>query len=59
MKDCEHENTKPSYEYVTCNDCGAIKTDSDRSWGIAKNKWFESLDIANFYKNNGRLPDAV
>lgn len=53
---CKHWNTTPSYEYVRCNDCGSIKTDSGSSWGIAKNKWFNSESEAKFYKNNGYLP---
>lgn len=53
---CKHWNTTPSYEYIRCNDCGSIKTDSGSSWGIAKNKWFNSESEAKFYKNNGYLP---
>ncbi len=59
MKDCAHRNIRPSYDYVVCEDCGSIKTDSDRSWGIAKNKWFESLDFAEFYRKTGTLPSLA
>lgn len=53
---CNHEETTPYYEYVRCNECGAIKTDSDSSWGIAKNKWFKNKEEAYFYKEKGYLP---
>lgn len=53
---CNHEKTIPYYEYVRCNECGAIKTDSDSSWGIAKNKWFKNKEEAYFYKEKGYLP---
>lgn len=55
-EECTHRSTTPSYEYVRCNDCGSILTDSGSSWGIAKNKWFNSESEAKFYKNNGYLP---
>ncbi|MDD2290642.1 MAG: hypothetical protein PHV52_00050 [Aliarcobacter sp.] len=53
---CKHINGRPSYEYWICSDCGSIKTDSNDSWGIAKNKWFNNESEAKFYKNNGYLP---
>ncbi len=59
MSDCNHKNITPLYEFVKCNDCGSIKTDSHRSWGVAKNTWFESLEHAEFYKKNGFLPKAL
>ena len=55
-KECKHTNGSPSYEYWVCSDCGSIKTDSNNSWGIAKNKWFKNESEAKFYKNNGFLP---
>jgi hypothetical protein len=57
-KKCLHNFARSHhYDHVTCVDCGAIYTDSQ--WGIASNKWFGSLDIATFYKQNGYLPQAV
>lgn len=54
-KTCDHSNgTTPHYDWVTCNDCGAIHTGS--IFGIAKNKWFKDEDEARFYQKNGRLP---
>lgn len=58
-RECKHKNTTPEYDYVSCNDCGAIKTDSGSVWGIAKNKWFNSEVEAKFYKNNGYLPKEL
>ena len=58
-KECRHKDVRPSYEYVTCRSCGSIRTDQHRSWGIAKGKWFESLDMAEFYKKNGSIPEAI
>jgi hypothetical protein len=59
MKECKHTKTAPLYDHVYCRDCGSIKTDSDRSWGIAANKWFESLTVAKFYKEKGFIPEHV
>ena len=57
LKQCKHRYLNHHYEYVQCVDCLSIKTDSDNSWGIAKNKWFKSLEEANFYRQYGRLPE--
>lgn len=53
---CKHRSKTTHYEYVSCNDCGSIFTDGSSSWGIAKNKWFNSELEAKFYKENGYLP---
>ena len=56
---CKHNNIRPEYNHVVCRDCFGIKTDSGVDWGIARNTWFESLDYAKFYKENGRLPEKI
>lgn len=54
---CKHDDTTPSYEYVTCNNCGAVRTDS--KWGIASNTWFRNLNEAKFYQQHGRSPEPL
>lgn len=54
---CKHIGTVPYFDHVRCKSCPAVKTDSQ--WGIAKNRWFDSLDIAKFYQKNGRMPEAA
>lgn len=54
---CLHEDTTTHYDFHTCNTCGGFLADS--GWGIAKNKWFKSKAEAEFYKKNGRLPEAM
>lgn len=54
---CEHLNRMADLEYIQCTNCGEIKTDGD--WGIASNKWFESVEVAQFYQKHGRLPVAI
>jgi len=59
-KECEHLNARPSWEHVTCLDCGKVKTgDHKDKWGIAADKWFDSLVVAEFYKINGKLPEIL
>jgi hypothetical protein len=53
---CAHRNTAPSWDYVTCKDCGSIKIGNHRDWGIAAGKWYSSLSEAEFYREHGRLP---
>lgn len=54
---CQHERTHTGYDYVSCLDCGAFRTDS--GWGIAKCRWFVNREEAVFYRKNGRLPDRL
>lgn len=54
---CKHENVTPSRDHVVCRDCGSIRTDSCRSWGIARNMWFKNRAEALFYQKNGKLPE--
>ncbi len=54
---CKHKNTAPEYDYVSCNDCGSIKTDSGSGWGMAKNKWFNNKYEADYFKSHGCLPE--
>jgi hypothetical protein len=54
---CEHANTRTHYEFVSCLDCRAIKTDS--AWGVASNRWFASEADALFYRKHGRLPESA
>ena len=59
-EDCKHDGSVfPEYTHVVCAECRGIRTDSDKSWGIAASTWFESLAIAEFYKEHGRLPEKV
>jgi hypothetical protein len=54
---CQHKSgTTAHWKYVTCHDCGSVKTDG--GWGIASNKWFKSEAEADFFRINGRYPDA-
>jgi hypothetical protein len=46
---CRHDaGTTASFDHVTCNKCGHVKTDS--GWGVAANRWFPSLDHARHYR---------
>jgi hypothetical protein len=54
---CRHETRDTRWDHSACRSCSAVKTDS--GWGIASNEWFTSLEEARFYRDNGRLPDAV
>lgn len=56
---CKHTKTYPEYTHVVCQECGSIKTDSGREWGVGKNTWFKSLDHAYFYAKHGRLPEPI
>ena len=49
----------PEYTHYEYHCCGAVKLDSDRSWGIGANMEFESMVIAKFYIANGRLPEPL
>lgn len=55
--DCKHADRSPKMDHISCNDCGYIMTDRDSSWGVAKSKWFKSIDEAILYRDTGRLPD--
>lgn len=55
---CGHGDRTTGYDHLRCNQCGAFKTDSDKSWGIARGKWFKDRAHAEFYRDNGRHPDA-
>lgn len=57
LKACKHERAAAGYDYASCLDCGAFRTDS--GWGIASCRWFESRDMAEFYKKNGRVPEPA
>jgi len=59
MNECKHKNIITNYTHITCVNCRSIKTDSDRSWGIAKSMWFSSLEEAEFYQLHGRLPETI
>jgi len=55
---CLHHSVTASYEHVTCRTCGAVRTGSHEDrWGVAKSTWFKNLAEAEFYKENGRLPE--
>lgn len=56
-RECKHKNTTPEYDYVSCNDCGSIKTDGGSGWGMAKNKWFNNKYEADYFKSHGCLPE--
>ena len=57
---CDHNGkTKTYYTHIECNDCGAIKTDGDPSWGLAGSNWFRNLDEAEYYKKHGRYPEET
>ena len=49
--ECTHTKGISEYDHWRCFMCGYILTDS--SWGVAKNKWFESIEKAKLYKDNG------
>lgn len=53
---CDHRGTARhhGYDHVEC-ECGAFMTDS--GWGVASNRWFKSRSEAEFYRQNGRLPE--
>ena len=56
--DCEHSDVKPNWDYVTCTQCGHIKTGNHAdAWGIAKGQWFKNVEEAKFYKQHGRIPE--
>src|SRR5690606_16495012 len=44
--ECEHKRTEPRRTHVRCLDCESVKTDSDPSWGAARDRWFPSLPAA-------------
>lgn len=52
---CPHNDVTVGWDYSTCRKCGSVRTDSQ--WGIASLKWFESLEDARFYQENGRIPE--
>jgi hypothetical protein len=54
---CKHASTRAHWDHVTCTDCYAVRVDS--GWGVASGNWFPSLEVARFYKQHGRLPDAI
>lgn len=55
---CKHDDNNYHWKHVQCKVCGQVYTDSGDDWGIAKNKTFNSLDEAEFYKTNGKLPET-
>jgi hypothetical protein len=55
--DCKHTDRSVKMDHHSCNKCRYILTDSDSSWGVAKSKWFKSMDEAILYRDTGRLPD--
>lgn len=57
LKACKHERVAAWYDYASCLDCGAFRTDS--GGGIASCRWLESRDMVEFYKKNGRLPEPA
>ncbi|TQV76657.1 hypothetical protein FLL45_01475 [Aliikangiella marina] len=52
---CNHQDISHLWDHVKCKHCGSVRTDS--GWGLAKNQWFDSLEHAKFYQENGRLPE--
>lgn len=54
---CDHLHKTPHWDHVECEVCRAVYTDED--WGIAKHRWFHSIDAARFYQQHGRLPEAL
>ena len=54
---CKHTNTSTGYDHCRCSDCGGYCCDHNRSWGPARGKWFKNESLANFYKDNGFLPN--
>ena len=57
MEMCQHENGHPSYDLWHCDDCGAVKTGS--GWGVASYRYFNGRAEAEFYRQNGRLPEPL
>lgn len=56
---CQHTgNRRVEYDHIKCLDCGHVKTDLSQDWGISRDKWFASLEIAKFYQTHGYLPAA-
>lgn len=55
-KRCKHQDLAVSYTHVRCKDCDAIGTDVGGEWGIGKQSWFDSMEVAKFYAKNGYLP---
>jgi hypothetical protein len=56
MSECFHTDKEHFWDAVACKSCGAFMTDS--GWGIASNRWFKGRAEAEFYKENGRLPEG-
>lgn len=56
---CDHKERKPTWDHVYCLGCGHVWLDGGREWGIAARKDFNSMAEAEFYRDNGRLPEAV
>jgi hypothetical protein len=54
---CGHE-TRARWDHVYCVRCGSVMPGAHEEWGIAKNRWFSSLDEATFYRDHGRLPSV-
>jgi hypothetical protein len=54
---CQHEDWFVGFDHTKCKACGAFRPDS--GWGVASRKWFRSRDEAEFFKQNGRLPEAT
>jgi hypothetical protein len=53
---CLHKGDHtPKWDHIVCDDCGAVQV-SGADWGIASRKWFQSLEVAKFYRDHGRLP---
>ncbi|MBW9334568.1 hypothetical protein FEE59_13700 [Herbaspirillum sp. RU 5E] len=56
--ECQHLNKHVGWDYLSCKDCGQFLA-AGHEWGIARGMWFEDRSHAEFYKKNGRLPEAL
>lgn len=56
--ECKHENCRPHWDWVECEDCGGAKV-SGKDWGVAAGlgwQWHPSHAAAQFYRDHGRYP---
>ena len=54
---CFHaQGTEAFSDHVVCNNCGAMRTDSGKEWGVARMTWFANRAEAEFYRDHGYLP---
>ncbi len=57
---CKHDGKYTTkYTHIICDECNAIKTDGDSSWGFAGNNWFKNLAEAEYYGKHGRYPEEI